>query len=281
MNTRYLIGLFVGIIVFSSCTENIDFDLNEDQQRIVIDGFITNAKKKHLIKVTKTTSFFAEEEAPRVENANVVVSDGTNSWTCIEENAGEYYTPEVAFENEKEYTVSVDFEGTVYEASDYMNEVIEIDTIFTFEDDDFDFEEGTTRPYATVVMVGQESKGLGDYYLWKYQVKKPDTAYKDMTPTYKDWTFASDEFVDGNSPANGWPIFDRIEPYEIVSGSTVRVQMFGISKAYYEFLDALGKAVYRGGLFDGPPANVPTNFNNGALGFFVAASEREAYTIKE
>lgn len=281
MKLRYIFIAFIGAILATSCTENIDFPVETEQERIVVEGMITNKKQKHLIKLTKTTSFFEEDDVPAIENANVEITDGTNTYLCIEEGPGEYYTPDMAFPVETNYTLKVDYDGTVYEGSDYMNEVMPIDTIATFERDEFDFEEGILRPYATVVLFATEKEGLGDYYLWKYQVQKPDTAEKDMTPTYKDWTFASDEFVDGNSPADGWPIFDRIEPYEIVSGSTVRVQMFGISKAYYEFLDAIGKAVYRGGLFDGPPANVATNMNNGALGFFVAASVSEGQTVKE
>ncbi len=281
MTIKNFIILLVGAFLISSCTKNIDFDLNEDQQRIVVDGFITNAKKKHLIRITKSTSFFEKEAAPKAENANVEISDGTNSWSCIEENPGEYFTPDVAFPNEKKYTLTIDFEGTTYSASDYMNSVIELDTIITFEEEDFDFENGGKKPFVNIAMFGTEDKGLGDYYLWKYQVKKPDTAYKDMTPTYRDWSWASDEFVDGRSPKEGWPIFTGIETEEIVPGSTVRFQMFGISKAYYEFLDALGKQVFRGGLFDGPPANIPSNFNNGALGFFTTASEREATTVKD
>ena len=35
---------------------------------------------------------------------------------------------------------------------------------------------------------------------------------------------------------------------------------------------------WRGGLFDSPPANVPSNVSNGALGYFGAAGRSE-YTI--
>ena len=171
--------------------------------------------------------------------------------------------------------------GTTYTANDYMNSIIEIDTIRTTESEEFSFQSGQEELLASVIMEAQESPGLGDHYLWKLQVKKPDTAYKDLSPTYRDWTFSSDEFVDGRSPVDGWPIFERIPTSEIVSGSTVRVQMFGISKGYYDFLDGLGKQVFRGGLFDGPPANISSNFDNGALGYFVAASERIAFTTKE
>lgn len=282
MKIRIFLSSLVLILVASSCTKDIDYDLNEEQERIIVDGLITSVKQKHLIKITKTTSFFETYvEAPTAENANVVISDGKTTYQCIEETPGHYYTADVAFEPETNYTLTIDYEGTTYTAVDYMNKTIDIDTVVTFESEEFNFGKGEEELMATVALFAQESEGLGDYYLWKFQVKKPDTAYKDLSPTYRDWTYASDEFVDGNSPADGWPIFSRIPTYEIVSGSIVRVQMFGISKGYYDFLDGLGKQVFRGGLFDGPPANIPSNFDNGALGYFVAASEKIGYTTKE
>jgi len=282
MKIRLFLSAFAFVIASSSCTKDIDFDLNEEQERIVVDALITNVKQKHLIRITKTTTFFKTYvDAPVAENANVVVSDGTNTYLCIEETPGHYYTAELAFEADKNYSLTIDYEGTTYTANDYMNSTMEIDTIRTTESDEFSFQSGQEELLASVIMEAQESPGLGDHYLWKLQVKKPDTAYKDLSPTYRDWTFSSDEFVDGRSPVDGWPIFERIPTSEIVSGSTVRVQMFGISKGYYDFLDGLGKQVFRGGLFDGPPANISSNFDNGALGYFVAASERIAFTTKE
>ena len=282
MKIRIFLSAFILAIGASSCTKDIDFNLNEEQERIVVDGFITSIKQKHLIKITRTTTFFKTYvDAPLAENANVVISDGNNTYLCIEETPGHYYTAEVAFESEKEYKITIDYEGTTYIASDYMGSINNIDTVETFEIEEFDFEKGEELLQATVVLKAQESAGLGDHYLWKFQVKKPDTAYKDMSPTYRDWTFFSDEFVDGRSPADGWAIFEGIPVTEIVPGSIVRVQMFGISKGYYDFLDGLGKQVFRGGLFDGPPANISSNFDNGALGYFVAASEKIAFTTKE
>jgi len=282
MKIKIFLSAFILAIVAGSCTKDIDFDLNEEQERIVVDALISSVKQKHLIKITRTTTFYKTYvDAPLAENASVVISAGNSTYQCIEETPGHYYTAEVAFEPEKNYTLTIDYEGTKYTATDYMNSTIDIDTVVTIESEEFDFSEGKEKLQATVVLFAQESVGLGDYYLWKYQVKKPDTAYKDLTPTYRDWTFFSDEFVDGRSPVEGWPIFDGIPITEIIPGSIVRVQMFGISKGYYDFLDGLGKQVFRGGLFDGPPANISSNFDNGALGYFVAASEKIAFTTKE
>jgi|TARA_B110000879_G_scaffold88745_1_gene122055 hypothetical protein len=282
MKIRIFLPIFITAISVLSCTKDIDFDLNEEQERIVIDGFITNVKQKHLIKITRTTSFFKTyEEAPAAENANVVLSDGVESYLCIEETPGNYYTRELAFELEKNYTLTIDYKGKTYTASDYMNSINDIDSIETFESEDLIFGDGKMKLLASIAVFVRETEGIGDYYLWKYQVKKPDTAYKDMTPTFTDWIFFPDEFVEGKSPPDGWVFFDRIPTSEIVPGSIVRLQMFGISKGYYDFLVGLRQQVFRGGLFDGPQANISTNFDNGALGYFVAASEDIAFTTKE
>ena len=57
----------------------------------------------------------------------------------------------------------------------------------------------------------------------------------------------------------------------------VQVDMLSITEDYYNFIiDYKYETVWRGsdgfgGIFDGPPANISTNLDNGALGFFFAA----------
>ena len=112
MKIRLFLSAFAFVIASSSCTKDIDFDLNEEQERIVVDALITNVKQKHLIRITKTTTFFKTYvDAPAAENANVVVSDGTNTYLCIEETPGHYYTAELAFEADKNYSLTIDYEG--------------------------------------------------------------------------------------------------------------------------------------------------------------------------
>ena len=49
--------------------------------------------------------------------------------------------------------------------------------------------------------------------------------------------------------------------------------MYSISKDYLDFITGLLTESGGGGSpFDGPPANVKGNINNGALGFFLAAA---------
>jgi hypothetical protein len=115
--------------------------------------------------------------------------------------------------------------------------------------------------------------------MWKYWVKKPDTAWKDMTPTYDDWAYSDDEFIDGNSPAEGWMIFRNVPKEDLPSGTIIRMEMYKITNDYLTFLDAVGEQTNRSGLFDGPPANIPSNIDNGALGYFMVAGVDTSYTV--
>ena len=52
-------------------------------------------------------------------------------------------------------------------------------------------------------------------------------------------------------------------------GSIIWIRKYALSNEYAEYLRAvLLETKWRGGFLDSQPANVPSNFSNGALGFF-------------
>ncbi len=259
---------FAIILLFVSCTENIDFDLNNEKARLVVEGQITNGKAKHFIKLTQSTSYFFNEEAPLVTNAIVSLSDGTNSWAMTEEKPGYYYTPEITPETNKTYILSINANGESYNATEFMENPIKGDSISIQETEMFDRDSNILVPAYSLFLFSKEPKGLGDNYLWKYWLKRPDSAWKDMTPTFSDWLYRNDDFVDGNNPELGWELFGEIPFEEMPPGTQVRLETFKISTSYYSFLDAIFKQTNRSGFFDGPPANIPSNIDNGALGYF-------------
>ncbi len=56
-------------------------------------------------------------------------------------------------------------------------------------------------------------------------------------------------------------------------GDVITLQMCGITEEYYEFIEGVQREKRgRYPLFSGPPANVRSNLDNGALGFFTAFS---------
>ena len=64
------------------------------------------------------------------------------------------------------------------------------------------------------------------------------------------------------------------EKINLYTGDTITFELNVLSRAYYDFLRAAKREISGGNpLFAGPPANVPGNISNGALGIF------GAYTI--
>jgi len=276
---KNLIYLFVLTFLMSSCTENIDFDLNSEKSRLVVEGEITTGKAKHVVKLTQSTSYYYSEEAPLVTNAAVSLSDGTNSWTLTEEKPGYYYTPEIIGQPNLTYTLSVNDNGTTYSASDFMVAPVIADSLAVVVTESFDQEKNILVDAYSLFLFVEEPVGLGDNYIWKYWLKTPDSAWKNMTPNFEDWVVANDEYVDGNAPEGGWELFADIPLEEMPTGTQVRLEMYKISTPYYDFLNAIALQTQRSGFFDGPPANIPGNISEGALGFFSSSAVDSVSTV--
>ena len=65
-------------------------------------------------------------------------------------------------------------------------------------------------------------------------------------------------------------------------GDTARVEMYNISRqAYRYYLDLNNNVGNDGGMFSGQPANVGTNIEGGALGYFQVAGLAAAEIVVE
>jgi hypothetical protein len=83
--------------------------------------------------------------------------------------------------------------------------------------------------------------------------------------------FVSDEFVNGRYVRD---LVTHIINEKDFLGDSMKVtlEMESITKEYYDYLTGLMlETVWRGSPWDGPPANVPSNMNNGARGYFRAS----------
>ena len=62
-------------------------------------------------------------------------------------------------------------------------------------------------------------------------------------------------------------------------GDTIMLQMSGITKEYFNFIDQVKQSGFNLPFFTGPPANVEGNISNGGIGFFAAWSNSFAKTV--
>jgi hypothetical protein len=256
-------------LLLMGCTETIDIELNdEDNQRLVVEGWVTDYPGKQEVRLTKTTSYFYNQSAPVASGAMVQVSDGDQTWDFQEVEPGLYRpVPDFVGEPEKTYTLNIDFEGVEYTASSYMRAGSPIDSMaFEYIDplEEFGIDE---TPWYNILIWTQEPEGLGDHYMWRTFVN--GEALRD---TLSEISFVDDGIYDGNYVA-GVDVDYLDTPSEAVPGDTILLEQWNIGLEAYEiFIGIMNETAWNGGLFDAPPANVETNISNGALGYFGAAS---------
>lgn len=261
---KRIVYILLFIPLLQSCTEVIDFDLNDEQARIVIDAVLTDEVKQHQVRLTKSTSFYFNEIAPTVSGADVSISGGGEVFQFTESATEPGLYLSAANAQGKIgviYTLNVFAENETYTAIDTLRGVSEIDTVFAFPQIDTLF---TLDTSYTIIMFGQEKPGRGDHYMWNYYVN--DTL---RSPELRDKNFGNDDFVDGSNPVDGFPVFTGINFEDIEVGDRVRLEMLSVGEDYLDYaFELFLQTDFRGGFFDGPPANIRTNLSNGALGYF-------------
>jgi hypothetical protein len=258
-----------------SCEEKIDIELNEpDQQRIVVEGRITNELKNHRIRITKTLSYFANQQAPAlITDDAYILEEGTGRRINIspyedEDVNGMYITEEIAGKIGETYTLVLNVGDDIYKASDYMDTITAIDSAgYKYEYSNY-FEIG----FYLLNISAYEPPPVGHNYMFNIYLN--DTLYNDelAETTYVNDLLYNDIYLENID-------IYYIPQEEIIDSSYhVRIEMLSISEEEYTYNNTFLQETYNNGsIFSGPPANVPSNLKstNGGIdgvGFFGAAS---------
>jgi hypothetical protein len=269
----YLILIGV-VILFSACTERIDIDLDSTYARLVVEGEVTSDSLRHFVILTITSDYFSNKPAPRVQDALVELTFGDVTIQMIEnhEQPGLYETP-YAFPGVIGTTYELDISGVdvdqdgveeSYHASSTMSggpvlEYIELNYYPT--------------PFAsgyTVFMYASHPTEQRDWFGFKLR-KNNDL----LTDSLIKYSVVSDELFDtGYFPGLPVGFLSDDNPREAVEpGDTITLELNCIEKAYYDFVnEAQLEITGYYPLFSGPPSNVTSNIDNGALGIFTAYS---------
>lgn len=276
---KTIIIIFAISISLWNCTERIDLELDSTFTRLVVEGFVTNDTTAHWVRLSETSDYFHNKTAPAVTGAEVVLDDGVSVHVLTESDTlpGWYHTiPDYHGIPGRTYTLIIgnvdinkDGEPEDYSAASMMNPVNPLDSIKIEWFDTF-FSGYQVRVWAW-------DSPDPDWYafkVWKNGVLVTDTLYELIVQ--------SDEFFNGNY-THGIPsqFLSTDKPDEIVEvGDTITFEINGITEEYYNYvIEAQSQVFPQTPLFSGPPANIRTNFNNGAIGFFEAYSVSYSSTI--
>ena len=243
---KQLVILLCIINTLISCEDVVEVPLQEAEPRLIVDGILEWKKgtsgANQSILLSRTRGFFDDESIP-VSGANIKVENSYGiEFSFEEEEAGTYTTNSFLPELGQSYTMTIKLDGQTYTAQETMTPVSAIEFVQQNDSGGFSGEDTELKIFYT------DKNGVGDFYLFKYFA--PFLAYPDLS------TF-DDEFNDGNR------IFGLFSDEKLEKDMDITIQLYGISREYYNFLEILlAQAGSAGGPFETQPATVRGNIKN-------------------
>ena len=273
----YIPGISLVLLLLWGCTEKIDLKLDSSYTRLVVEGSISTDTLSHEVRLTTTSSYFYNETAPAVTGATVTISDGDSTWPLNETIPGLYKTaPDVFGLPNHTYKLSVLLQEPVngnsaYEASCLLRPIVPADSIRLKFHPDW----GKKGFYEVQCYVLDPP--TTDFYM--FDIYRNTTL---ITDTIDKKTVVDDQLYNGNYTNGigvGFLNQERADQ-RLIAGDIVTLKVAGITADYFKFIQAVQTEV--GGqnpLFSGPPANIPGNVSNGAVGFFAAYANTRASAV--
>lgn len=244
------------VIGFSSCEKVIDLNLNDVEKRYVIEGIITDQPGTCRVKITQTKDMDENNQFPGITGAIVTVSDNNGpAVPLLETSAGLYETEALNGTVGHTYTLAVNINGQLFNASSTMPSKINMDSLYVEELLLFD----GTKLVSSVEYVDPSGKGNS------YRFVEFRNGIQESTIFVNNDDYTDDRKVTTQLISFG---DDEEEEDEIKTGDTLTVEMHCIDNAIYKYWFSLEAA--SGESDDATPANPVTNMRGGALGYFSA-----------
>jgi len=272
--------LLIGFLILS-CTDVVDVEVPFGGTRMVIEASINWPKgkqgNKQTVKLSEMTPFFDTVTNNMVTGAAVKVTNDSNGYVVefVDQNNGDYTTSDFIPVIDQPYTLEVNYNGETYIANETFSPVVEISRVEQSKDFGFD------DKVIAINIYFDDPVDKENYYLTKFKERK------DLFPTLLN---VSDEFTNGNEMIVFFEKFtdEDNNELELLPGDIVDVELIGISKRYYSYLDLLIEQINASGdPFSTTPAPLrgnctnPGNPDNFAWGYFrLTEIDNSTYIIK-
>ena len=299
MKKLFIVSIISLTTLFFSCDDKIDLGLPDSDPVIVVDAWLNNLPETQQIVLTWSQNYFDTNEPAGITDAQVIVTDGTETFEFVHSEQGKYtWTPptgETFGTIGSEYTLTINIDEEEFTSVTEMNKVPTVDSVtFSFEPKDNFFPDSYLGEFWS-----RDIKGEGNTY-WIKSYKNGELLSKpsEMNIAY-DAGFSKGGELDNlifippirnavnpfDEDQNG----DFVSPFE--DGDELYVEIHSISEDAFNFLTNVRIQTDRPGgfaeLFAQPLSNVPTNIVSSnpnatklAQGFFnVAAIESNSATL--
>ncbi|WP_106794336.1 DUF4249 family protein [Aquimarina sp. Aq78] len=279
MKAYLRITIFLFTIIFTSCEDVIDVDVQTAPARLTIEASLDWEKgttgNNQTIKLSTSTAYFDTTSNTSVTGASVKVTNDSSGveFVFTDQNNGEYTTTEFVPVLNQSYTLEVIYNGENYSAKETLMPVVDIKEVSQSTEDGFDDE------VLEVNLKFDDPKDEDNYYLFRFK------EVGDLLAEFEDF---DDEFANGNEIS--W-YYEKEEDTETKTeefkpGDVVNIDLYGISEGYYNYIRILIEQSEGLGLFSATPVALKgncinlDNAKNYANGYFrVTQVSRRTYTF--
>lgn len=253
MRGKILTVLGILLILFSgACEKVVDIDLQQEETKLVIDAEFCDILENHTVRISRSRSLTDTSQFSGVSGAQVEIRSSTGqTYKFNATGPGIYRSSRLRGNPGMAYTLKVQFDGKVYEASSTMPRSVKPDSI-SFKKLSFP---GDDKVYPAINY--KDPSDLRNYYRILLRINSVFTGSM----------VAEDRFNNGNNVSE--LIF--YEGAKLKTGDKLEVELICIDPNVYKYFFSLSQMNGNGG----PPIapdNPVSNITNGAFGIFSAQS---------
>ena len=272
---RKILYIILSVVALTSCKKEIDFDFNEIEPLVVIEGRVTNEGTSVIITRSRSVT---DSVSPRcLQGAAVTVTADGVATALTYDAASDRYRSSMTGVAGKTYLLNVDFDGHHYEASAYMSPPAPIlsadfcwmsvldERVLVYELWAVDpFPDERNHYWYRIDRISHHThlvdKKKSEPYRWGVLDDRgcpPGLVFLDMMST-------SEKVMDEDEEEN----WKRI----LYDGDSIFCQLMTIDRPVYDYFSSL-RAGQSGG------ANPRSNITGGCLGYFAAGSVTRTDTL--
>lgn len=266
--TIYSILLISSIVLFLSCSEEIDYKIPVVESQVVVEGWIENGDYPYVL-LTKSSPYFSKVDSQSIRDlvvtrAKVTISDGVTTEVLTLKQNKDFFPPYVYRGTRirgvagKTYYLTVTFSGDTITASTTIPQPRQFDKIW------FERESGEDSLGFIGLTFTDDGSTQNYYRLLTKRVNKDNRFLPTNISTYGDRDINGQSFTvflyrkyDSFSAEK-----DSMMYYKV--GDTVLVKFCSIDKTTFDIWRSLeSEEINMGNPFASPNSRVKTNVKNG------------------
>ncbi len=259
-NFKTCLLFYISLILFVSCEEVIDIDLNSSQPVLVAEGTIFKDSVAYL-RLTMTSDYFDDTSSSVVEDAIVTLTD---DWGFFDElhyvEDGVYFGKNIVGRVGRTYTISFSTMGKNYSATTTLFAPADILNANIEKGRDWKMRGfGSKKTKYTINVSFSDDPLIENFYMLKYWNNKVEVG---------DRYFITSDVYRTNDIVE-----TSLRTFDLVKGSCL-IKVFSIDEKTYKYYRQLNE-IDGVRMNSATPYNPTSNFGKEVMGYFTALSYSE------